>query len=559
MADAGAELPRLLPEPRRLERRPGWCGAEVLAREPLTETDPALGPEAYRLEAGASGTKIAASGELGFFRARQTLSQLRMSSAGKGIPALAIEDEPALPVRGVLLDISRGRVPRRARLERAIRRLAALKINHLQLYFEHPFRFAFDGDIAGEDAYSPDDLRALDALCRELHIDFVPCFTCFGHLGKILSLPRYRALAEAEFPASDWAHATFLQRLRGATVNPEAPGTRALFEAILSEFLPCFSSPNFNLCGDETYDLGAHLGPETPGQALASLYARHVRTIQEIAEKHGKTVWLWGDMLHKHSEAISQLPPEATILDWAYFPSNDFTRCRLFAESGRRFLTCPSTRGFGMVFNRISEAAEVIRRQTDAALRFGAVGLLNTDWGDFGHFNMPASSLYPLALGAAQAWNPDTSESAFDEAFSAFFHPAGLAKEAGAFPLRLVASPFAPVHPRLAPEAQQPLPAGVAAEAALRAEKIATAFAESEPTEYCDRAELDALALEARTIRWNALREAGTTSSSALQADFDALEKAYAPLWFEESMPRGLLDIHARIFQPMRELLMQPS
>lgn len=555
MPDAGAELPRLIPAPRRLERRPGWCGAEALAREPRTETDSSLAPEAYRLEAGEAGTKIAASGELGFFRARQTLDQLRLSAAGRGIPALAIEDEPALPVRGVLLDISRGRVPRRARLERAIRRLAALKVNHLELYFEHPFRFAFDGDIAGEDAYSPDDLRALDALCRELHIDFVPCFTCFGHLGKILSLPRYRALAEAEFPASDWAHATFLQRLRGATVNPDAPGTRALFETILGEFLPCFSSPNFNLCGDETYDLGAHLGPGATGQELAALYARHVWTIQEIAGKFGKTVWLWGDMLHKHPDTVPLLPTNATILDWAYFPSNDFTRCRLFAESGRRFLTCPSTRGFGMVFNRISEASDVIRRQTDAALRFGAAGLLNTDWGDFGHFNMPASSLYPLALGAAQAWNPDTSENDFDEAFSAYFHPVPLAKEAGEFPLRVVASPFAPVHPRLALEAQTPLDPGLAAEAVQRAEQIATAFAELEPTPFCDRAELDELALAARTIRWNALREAGTIPPAELISALDALEKAYTPLWFEESMPRGMLDIHARIFQPMRELL----
>ena len=35
----------------------------------------------------------------------------------------------------------------------------------------------------------------------------------------------------------------------------------------------------------------------------------------------------------------------------------------------------------------------------------------------------------------------------------------------------------------------------------------------------------------------------------------DELEKAYAPLWFAESLPRGLLDLHARAFEPMRNLL----
>lgn len=33
------------------------------------------------------------------------------------------------------------------------------------------------------------------------------------------------------------------------------------------------------------------------------------------------------------------------------------------------------------------------------------------------------------------------------------------------------------------------------------------------------------------------------------------IEKAYAPLWFAESLPRGLLDIHARGFEPMRQRL----
>lgn len=549
------EALRLIPEPKAVECLDGRCGREALAREPLFEPDPALPVEAYRLVLRPDGVSIASGTGEGAFRARQTLAQLKAQTAPDGsLPALRIEDAPTLRHRGVLIDISRGRVPRPARLKRRLEWLAALKINHVQLYFEHPFAFAFDPDIAGEDAYGPDVVRDLDAFCRVLHMELVPCFTCFGHLGRILSLPRYRALAEVPFPASDWAGATFLQRLHGATVNPDHPGTLPLFGKLLGEFLPCFSARSFNLCGDETYELGAHLGHPSSDE-LGGLYARHVRNIAALAEEHGKSVMLWGDMLRKHPGAVAGLPPGATVLDWAYFPSNDFTRCRQFAEAGVPFWTCPSTRGFGTLFNRVPEAAEVVRRQADAAVAFGGGGLLNTDWGDFGHFNMPATSCHPLALGAALAWNPKTSDAYFDAAFSRFFHPAAWAREAGALPPRAAVSPFAPVHPRLPEEAKAPLPQDLAEATAQTAGRLAAAFEGAPPTDAFDEADARQAALALRMAEFAAQRDGGLLDGAAAVAHLDALEKAYVPLWFEESLPRGILDVHARIFAPLRSRL----
>jgi len=42
-----------------------------------------------------------------------------------------------------------------------------------------------------------------------------------------------------------------------------------------------------------------------------------------------------------------------------------------------------------------------------AGRRFGAKGLLNTDWGDHGHFHPPACSMHGIATGAALAWRAD--------------------------------------------------------------------------------------------------------------------------------------------------------
>ncbi|MBP5787363.1 MAG: family 20 glycosylhydrolase, partial [Kiritimatiellae bacterium] len=291
-------LPHILPQPRNIDLLGGTCPHSILSSEPVVVPDLSLPPEAYRLELLPSSVKIAFGDASGHFYALQTLAQLRAQSTPTApLPCLAISDAPAFSLRGVLLDVSRGRLPRPARLKRRLSLLAHLKINHVQLYFEHPFRFAFDPSIAGApsaDAYTPDDLRDLDAHCRALHIDLVPCFTCFGHLGRLLSLPAYRPLAAREFPAPSWEEASWLQRLRGATLNPSHPAVPALLESLLGEFLPCFSSSSFNLCGDETYDLPDALPPGAPPDALGDLYAAHVRRVAAIAARHGKRVLLWG-------------------------------------------------------------------------------------------------------------------------------------------------------------------------------------------------------------------------------------------------------------------------
>ena len=516
----------------------------------------APGPaESYRLEIGPAQIVIAAPDAAGFFYALQTLRQIRAQS-GAALPGLEIRDAPVFPLRGYYLDLSRGRVPRREMLERRIRLLAALKINHLQLYFEHPFRFAFDPAIAGDgDAYSADDLKALDACCREHFIELVPSFTCFGHLGRILSLPQYRDLAEVEFPAPSWEAATWLQRLRGGTLHTRAPRAQDLLRRILAEFLPCFSATRFNLCGDETYDLGKRTPNATPAD-LARQYTDHVRFVQQEAARHGKSLMLWGDMLLKHPETLDQIPAGCEILDWAYFPSNNFEKCGEFTARGLPTAVCPSVRGFGMMFNAVEEARAVLAKYARTGQRLGARGLLNTDWGDYGHFNLPPCALHGLALGAQLAWNPANDEgTAFDRALSAVIfgaddaRPAELFSRAGSVPAAVAAWPFAPLK-----NIPPPADPGPAREIAAQAPEWAEGFTKLTPTEWADETDHAQLALACRFLQLGALLAAGAPSKQTRPL-LDDLEKAYAPLWFAESLPRGLLDIHSRGFAPLRARL----
>ena len=520
--------------------------------------DAAGPPESYSLLIAPDGVHLRAPDPAGHFYALQTLRQILRQSPDR-LPCLEISDAPVLPLRGYYLDVSRGRVPRLDALKRRIRLLAALKVNHLQLYFEHPFRFQFDPAIAGDsDAYDAQDLRELDSYCHAHFIELVPSFTCFGHMGRILSLPPYRHLAEVEFPAADWESATWLQRLRGATLDSRHPESQLLLRRILDEFLPCFSARRFNLCGDETHDLGKR-HPHSSPDDVARQYVDHVRFVGQEAARHGKSLMLWGDMLLQHPAAIPELPGGCEILDWAYFPSNRFAKCGDFISRGLPTHVCPSVRGFGRVFNAVEEARAVLAAYARTGRELGARGLLNTDWGDYGHFNMPPSALHGLALGAQLAWNPaNDANDDFDRAFSRFVfasdtaRPAQLFSLAGAAPDAVAAWPFAPVKELPPPPADPAAARAVAAQAPAWAE----GFDHLPPSEWADETDLAQLALACRFLEFGARLACGDAPAQTAPL-LDSLEKSYSTLWFAESQPRGILDVHHRGFEPMRRRLRQ--
>jgi hypothetical protein len=265
---------------------------------------------------------------------------------------------------------------------------------------------------------------------------------------------------------------------------------------------------------------------------------------------------LWGDMLLKHPEAIADLPEGCEILDWAYFPSNHFEKCNEFITRDIPTTVCPSVRGFGRVFPAVEEARLVLAKYARTGQDLGAQGLLNTDWGDYGHFNMPPAALHGIALGAHLAWNPAHDEGpAFDRAFSKVIfgsdlsRPAELFALAGSAPEFLAAWPFAPLK-------NIPLPENpaLAQEFATQALAWADEFSGLSATEWADETDHAQLALACRFLHFNALVAAGAPATQTRPL-LDDLEQAYAPLWFAESLPRGLLDIHARGFEPMRQYL----
>lgn len=187
----------------------------------------ALGPQGSTLAVGETGATVAATTEAGLFYGLQTLIQLAKNH-NRRWPAVRIEDKPALPVRGLMLDVSRGKVPTMATLRHLIETLAHYKFNQLQLYIEHTFRFPSHPEpAANSGALTGDEILELDSLCRANHIELIPNLQSLGHQRQFLSLPQYSHLAETDW---HWSFAT------------DSDDAFALLDELFAEFLPNFTS-----------------------------------------------------------------------------------------------------------------------------------------------------------------------------------------------------------------------------------------------------------------------------------------------------------------------------
>jgi len=362
----------------------------------------------YRLAVSPAGVTLNADSAAAAFHGLLTLEQVVRQSRPGTIPCLRIEDWPDFRDRGVSYDVCRGRVPTREQLFHLADTLAQYKINHLQLYIEHTFLFRGHPDIGrGASPLTAEDILSLDRYCRERHVELVPCLASFGHLATVLKHPRYHHLAETK---SHWS------------LSPANPGTYRFLDSLFSEFLPLFSSGRFNVCCDETWDLGE-------GQSAAlcrrkgkgEVYLGHVVKLAEIARRYGKRIMFWGDIIRHYPALIRKIPRDVTVLDWGYAHDHKFETISDFQKAGLPFFACPGTSSWVSLFPRLPEAMANIHGFADAARRYGARGLLNTDWGDGGHYNFMEYSFHGYLFGAEQAWNTAADVNTFTDRFVRLF------------------------------------------------------------------------------------------------------------------------------------------
>ena len=375
--------------------------------------------QGYRLTVHPHGIEVLGGSAAGCFYAVQTLAQLSRLGTGH-ISCCQVTDWPDFQTRGLLYDVSRGKVPTLATLKLLADRLAFLKGNQLQLYIEHAFVFSFDADICDSNhGLTPDEVGELDDYCRERFIDLVPAMATFGHMGRILSMPKYRHLAEIETTKA-WSEMSWPERVRGLTLDCMNPEARKLVENMWSDVLDAFCSPVVNICGDEPWDLGEGKNRDLlPAGGKGRAYIDQIRRTHEFCAARGRRTQFWSDVVLNYPRLFDRVPRNSTVLHWGYDDRADYEGTARFVEAGLDTFVCPGTSGWKRIINAMDLAERNIAAFAAAGRKHGAAGLLNTDWGDHGHFNLLACSWHGLAVGAAFGWNAThPTGDAFDEPFA---------------------------------------------------------------------------------------------------------------------------------------------
>jgi hypothetical protein len=369
-----------------------------------------LPEEAYALSICPKGALLQAGSFRGMLYAVSTLRQI-LRNTGCNLPFVTIEDRPAFPNRGYYWDITRGRVPTLEAMKEMVDRMALLKLNQLQLYVEHTFAFRNMSEVwTGADPLSAAEILELDAYCRAHGVELVPSLSTFGHLYHALSSRSFGDLCE--LPDSVGQPFSWLDRMMHHTLDVSNPRSIDLIKAMLDEYLPLFSSEQCNICCDETFDLGRGRNRARAEQeGKGNLYVDFVLQVVDHVRGRGKRVMLWSDILLQHPETLSRLPEDVVLLHWYYDAQPVEEHARLHGQSGKDFYMCCGTNGWNRFVNDYDTAYLNISRMAALGRQYGASGLLNTDWGDLGHFNHPSLSHLPIAWGASFGWNPEGYDS----------------------------------------------------------------------------------------------------------------------------------------------------
>jgi hexosaminidase len=372
-----------------------------------------LPSDGYTLDIDESGVTIRAAAAAGLFYGVCTLGQLLKLGASNGVVTLQfvrIADQPSFARRGVMLDISRDKVPTLETTLALVDLLSSLKINELQLYMEHTFAYAGHEKV-WQDAspFSGAEIETLDRFCRERHIDLVPNQNSFGHMQRWLSHEPYRSeLAEAP---NGFEHAWNPTR-EPYGLCPTTPASLSFLNGLYDQLLPHFTSRTFNVGLDETFDLGLGRSKAAcEARGTERVYLDFLKEIHATVSRRGFAMQFWGDIIIKRPELIPELPRDAVAMEWGYEHDHPFAEnVAKFAAAGLRFYVCPGTSSWNSIAGRTENALLNIASAVKHGAEHGALGVLNTDWGDNGHLQPLCASYIGFMAGAAMSWKAEDAQ-----------------------------------------------------------------------------------------------------------------------------------------------------
>jgi len=344
----------LVPSPVELVETSGHC----VETNVTFVSDPSVPAEGYRLEVTPGAILVASSDAAGAFYARQTLLQLAETKEGRTVyPCCRINDRPAYPWRGVLIDEGRHFMGKET-VKQQLDLMAYHKLNRLHWHLTEDQGWRIDvpgmpelvqyGSVRAESPkhgaklkclpnfvyeserngcrygpfyYTRADLEEIVAYAAERHIEVVPEIELPGHSqGVLAAYPELACFPENIVPRlarSEW----------GISTNVCCVGndrTLRFFERVLDYVCEVFPSKVIHIGGDECPRVMWARCPKCQARMKAEglkstgdLQAWITRKMADHLAKKGRRIMGWDEILS------GDVPTTAIGQSWRTQSRND--------------------------------------------------------------------------------------------------------------------------------------------------------------------------------------------------------------------------------------------
>jgi len=331
------------------------------------------------------------------------------------------ERDCAFDLLGVMIDVSRNGVLKIDAIKVALRRLALMGINCLQLYMEDVFMLPDEPFFGyGRGAYSPEELRTIDEYGRTLGIELVPCIQTLGHLEQILQWPAYADLKDTS-------------RVLLAEHEP----TYTLLGKILDEVSSCFSTRKIHIGMDEAEGMGLGQYRKIHGDKRTfDIFSNHLKRVTRICAERGLEPMIWSDMFFrigsaKHdyydvnskvpADVIGHIPKETAMVYWDYYheePAFYEDWIKRHREMGKEPILATGAWTWGRFWACMERAVRTNSAGMAAARKQGLKEIFITAWGDDGNECHPASTFASIQYFTELAYNETADMDSLEKLFA---------------------------------------------------------------------------------------------------------------------------------------------
>jgi hypothetical protein len=224
---------------------------------------------------------------------------------------------------------------------------------------------------AGHPAYTPEEVRKINAAGQSYGLEMVPLIQTQGHLEWVLQNAEYQHLRENGS----------LREL--CPLHPESLPYILNWIDEVAGLHP--GAKYIHLGSDETWELATcprcreHQDP----RGKMGLYLDHVGAACRHAIELGLVPIIWGDMFwrEKVPELIAELPPEVILCDWDYHSTQNPGHEILLQNGTHRIIGASGLRCVTPDYSFKCQAPPEPRRANVRAWQDAGVDLLHTVWG----------------------------------------------------------------------------------------------------------------------------------------------------------------------------------